>query len=112
MIVDRAIEDKLRSLGLTGNYQGYHYLLHCALLARKDRAYLAMPTKRLYPETARIFGVRPGAVESAIRSAISLCCARCPDRVSQMCEGEARPTVMEFLKGLSRAARPNQSWSS
>lgn len=100
MIVDRAIEDKLRSLGLTRVYQGYHYLLHCARLAREDRAYLVMPTKRLYPDTARTFGVKPEAVESSIRAAISLCCVRCPDRVSQMCEGIDRPTVTEFLQGL------------
>lgn len=100
MIIDRAIEDKLRSLGLTGNYQGYHCLLHCTRLIQADRTYLDMPTKRLYPETARIFGVGPRAVETAMRTAIALCCTRCPDRVSQMCEGIARPTVTEFLRGL------------
>ena len=100
MIVDRAIEDKLRSLGLTRVYQGYHYLLHCARLAREDRAYLVMPTKRLYPDTARTFGVKPEAVDSSIRAAISLCCIRCPDRVERMCEGKTRPTVTEFLQGL------------
>ena len=99
-MVDPTVENKLRSLGLMGNYQGYHCLLYSVHLIQADDTYLDMATKRLYPEVARFFGMNPGAVDSAMRTAISLCCTRCQAQVSQMCGGKARPRVTEFLHGL------------
>ena len=99
-MVDLHVENQLRALGLMGNYQGYHCLIYSVLLIRQDPTYLDMATKRLYPEVARWLGTNPGAVDSAMRTAISLCCARCQAQVSQMCGGKDRPTVTEFLHGL------------
>ena len=99
-MVDFLVENKLRSLGLTGNYQGYHCLRYSVHLIRTDPTCLDMATKRLYPEVARCFGMNVGSVDSAMRTAISLCCTRCQAQVSQMCGGKARPTVTEFLHGL------------
>lgn len=99
-MVDRHVENKLRSLGLMGNYQGYHCLVYSVHLIQEDATYLDMATKRLYPEVARTFGMNVGAVDSAMRTAISLCCARCGEQVADMCCGNAHPTVSQFLHGL------------
>jgi len=99
-MVDLYVENKLRSLGLMGNYQGYYCLLYSVHLIQADPTYLDMATKRLYPEIARSFGMNTGAVDSAMRTAISLCCTRCGAQVTQMCGGKSRPTVAEFLRGL------------
>lgn len=100
-MVDLFVENKLRSLGLMGNYQGYHCLVHSIHLIQEDPTYLDMATKRLYPELARTFGMNVGSVDSAMRTAISLCCTRCGPQVSQMCQGAQRPTVAQFLRGLA-----------
>lgn len=102
-MIDRYVESKLRSLGLMGNYQGYHCLIYSVRLIREDPTYLDMATKRLYPEVARCFGMNIGSVDSAMRTAISLCCTRCGARVAQMCGGKSRPTVADFLRGLVNA---------
>lgn len=99
-MVDLHVENQLRSLGLMGNYQGYHCLIYSVQLIREDPTYLDMATKRLYPEVARWFGTNTGAVDSAMRTAISLCCTRCGTQVATMCQGNPRPTVAEFLRGL------------
>ena len=99
-MVDFHVENKLRSLGLMGNYQGYHCLRYSVHLIRTDPTYLDMATKRLYPEVARCFGMNVGSVDSAMRTAISLCCTRCGPQVAQMCRGNPHPTVSEFLQGL------------
>ncbi len=99
-MVDRHVENKLRSLGLMGNYQGYHCLVYSVHLIQEDPTYLDMATKRLYPEVARCFDMNTGSVDSAMRTAISLCCTRCGAQVTQMCGGKSRPTVTEFLHGL------------
>ena len=99
-MVDPTVENKLRSLGLMGNYQGYPCLLYSVHLIQADDTYLDMATKRLYPEVARFFGMNPGAVDSAMRTAISLCCTRCGAQVAAMCRGNPHPTVTEFLRGL------------
>lgn len=99
-MVDLYVENKLRSLGLLGNYQGYHCLVYSVHLIQSDPTYLDLATKRLYPEVARCFGMNPGAVDSAMRTAISLCCTRCGPQVAQMCRGNPHPSVTEFLQGL------------
>ena len=99
-MVDPTVENKLRSLGLMGNYQGYHCLVYSVHLIQADDTYLDMATMRAYAGVARFYALTAGAVDSGMRTAISLCCTRCQAQVSQMCGGKARPTVTEFLHGL------------
>ena len=104
-MADYRVENKLRSLGLTGNYQGYHCLCYSVCLIQADPTCLDMATKRLYPEVARCLGMNIGGVDSAMRTAISLCCTRCGPQVAHMCRGNPRPTVSEFLRGLVEQLR-------
>ena len=99
-MVDLHVENQLRALGLMGNYQRYHSLINTVHLIPQDPTCLDMATKRLYPEVARWLGTNPGAVDSAMRTAISLCCTRCGAQVAAMCRGNPHPTVTEFLRGL------------
>ena len=98
-MIDRRIEDKLRSLGLTGVYEGYFCLIHAIRLAEEDPQQLAMPTKWLYPDVAQRCGIAPSQVDSVLRSAIRRCCTACGSEVARMC-GTDTPTVACFIRGL------------
>lgn len=99
-MIDRRIEDKLRSLGLTSVYQGYFCLVHAVLLAEEDPLRLTLVTKWLYPDVAQRCNMTPSKLDSAFRSAIQRCW-RC-DRaaVARMCGVDQQPTVAQFISGL------------
>lgn len=102
-MIDQRVERVLRSLGLSGVYQGYSCLTYAVLLIREDPRRLELVTKRLYPDLARLCGVSVGSVDSAIRTAIGVCCRRCGPKVARMCGVQRRPTVAQFIDGLVRA---------
>ena len=64
----RELTGLLMRLNCTSRYKGYHYLRHAAAAAWRGGALERSVTKRLYPETARHFGVSSGSVERAIRT--------------------------------------------
>lgn len=99
-MIHQALEGKLRSMGLTGCYQGYACLVHAALLVHQDPALLEMPTKLLYPQIARLCRLPHGGVDQAIRTAIQVCCRLSAQAVQDLC-GTVNPTVQQFLVGLS-----------
>ena len=98
-MIDRRIEDKLRTLGLTGVYQGYFCLIHAVQLAEEDPQRLTLPTKWLYPDVAQLCSMSTGQVDSALRSAIRRCCTACGSEVTRMC-GTDTPTVAGFISSL------------
>lgn len=90
----------MRSLGLTGCYQGYSCLIYAALLVHQDPSTLEMPTKLLYPEVARQCHLTPGGVDQAIRTAIQVCCRCDLNRVAHLCGTTCLPTAQQFLTAL------------
>jgi len=65
------IQATIRSLGITGRYKGYRYIVHALELtvARNDR--LEAVVKEIYMETADHFGCSWITVERNIRTVVS-----------------------------------------
>lgn len=101
VMIHREVESKLRTLGLTGCYQGYACLVYAAMLVDREPEALEMPSKLIYPEIARLCRLTVGGVDQAIRTAIQVCCRRGGDEVSRMCGTEGTPSVEQFLAGLA-----------
>ena len=102
-MVHRAIEDMLRSLGLTRSYRGYQCLVEGVLLAREEPRRLELVTKALYPHIARQCCLTVSGVDCAMRTAIRVCTSRCGPQVAQLCQGTEEPTVSQFLSALTAA---------
>ena len=100
-MIHQHVERKLRSLGLTGCYQGYNCLVYAAILVHQDPSMLDLPTKLLYPEVAQRCHLAVNAVDQAIRTAILVCFHRNAPAVSRMCGTAGPPTIQQFLSGLS-----------
>ncbi len=66
-------ERLLRSLGATGRLTGFAYSVFMIEQIVSDQSSVHLITKRLYPETAKHFGVKPHSVERALRTLISAC---------------------------------------
>ena len=65
----------LRSIGASGRYTGFDYAVYMIEQVVDSQESIRLITKRLYPETARHFGVKPHSVEHALRTLISACWA-------------------------------------
>lgn len=63
----------LRSLGATGRLTGFDYAVFMIEQIVNAQGSIHLITKRLYPETAKHFGVKPHAVERALRTLINSC---------------------------------------
>lgn len=66
-------EQLLRNLGATGNLKGFRYAVYMIELVEKEPTAATLVTKYLYPETAKVFHVSPGAVERNLRTVIRTC---------------------------------------
>lgn len=60
----------LINMGITPDKLGFEYLRKAILMAVNDPTYLQAVTKRLYPDIAKDYGVKPRDVERCIRFAI------------------------------------------
>lgn len=106
-------EQILRGMGATGNLKGFAYALHMIEQMEKDPTAGTLITKRLYPETAKHFGVSAEAVERNLRTVIRACWNH-PDRdLMEKVAGThlyRQPTNSEFLDMaaayLRRQAQP------
>ena len=107
-MIHREVESKLRTLGLTGCYQGYACLVYAAMLVDREPEALEMPSKLIYPEIARLCRLTVGGVDQAIRTAIQVCCRRGGDEVSRMCGTEGTPSVEQFLADALEEIRTKQ----
>ena len=65
----------LRSIGASGRYTGFDYAVYMIEQIVSSQESIHLITKRLYPETARRFGVKPHSVEHALRTLINTCWA-------------------------------------
>lgn len=65
----------LRSLGASGRYTGFDYAIYMIEQVVNSGESIQLITKRLYPETAKHFGVKPHSVEYALRTLIGTCWA-------------------------------------
>lgn len=63
----------LRSLGATGRLTGFAYAVFMIEQIVNAQGSVHLITKRLYPETAKHFGVMPHSVERALRTLINVC---------------------------------------
>lgn len=96
----KEIQHLVRSLGISGNYQGYRYLTYAIFLCLKDEDYLLGVSKLLYPEIARNFQTTASSVERNLRTVINVCWERgnrdLLENIS-LYPLSGKPTTAEFL---------------
>lgn len=66
-------ESLLRSIGVTRRLTGFAYAVFMIEQIVSGQSSVQLITKRLYPETAKHFGVSPHAVERALRTVVNAC---------------------------------------
>ena len=66
-------EGLLRRMGISGKLKGFPYAVYMIDLVSHKPEALELITKRLYPETAKYFGVSAGSVERNLRTLVRAC---------------------------------------
>lgn len=66
-------EDLLRRMGISGKLRGFPYAVYMIEVVACEPEAIALITKRLYPETAKHFGVSAGNVERNLRTLVRAC---------------------------------------
>ena len=66
-------EQLLRGLSVTGKLVGFRYAVYMVEQVTDDPDGIYLITKRLYPETAKYFGVKPNAIEHGLRNLVFHC---------------------------------------
>ena len=79
-----AVQDILRSFGITRCYKGFKHTEYAICLAIQDESRLEAITKEIYMETAAHFECNWTAVERNIRTAVSRAWSVNPDLLCQM----------------------------
>lgn len=74
----------LFSLGLSSNYKGFSCLISAVDLVMRDPDSLALTTKSLYPQVAKLHHTTWQAVERNIRTAIGVIWARSAQRLQSL----------------------------
>ena len=69
--LNKQIGNLLFDLGISPHLKGFRYLRYAIEIAIEDFDSVDMITKILYPEVAKVYKTTAGAVERAIRTAIS-----------------------------------------
>ena len=70
------IEEVIRALGISRNYEGYPCIVHAVDLVVDDPALLRAVTKALYPAVAGYLGVSTVNVERNLRTVVKTCWER------------------------------------
>ena len=106
--IDKTIGITLRSLGVSPRHKGYYYLkIALKMCYENPTDYNIFITKRLYPDIAAMYKIKPAGVERAIRYAISDIV--CEDSIKEeiigyvsdrYSNGEFIACVLEYLKCL------------
>ena len=98
-----AVQDILRSLGITRCYKGFKHTEYAICLAIQDESRLEAITKEIYMETATHFECNWTAVERNIRTAVSRAWSVNPDLLCQMAGYplESEPTSSQFIEIIS-----------
>ncbi len=101
--LERQVTAMLRELGVPAHLKGYPYLRRAVVMTVCDMNLLGAVTKQLYPALAAQYGVTPGSVERAIRSAVEVAWDRCdPETLRGFFAGtvsgrRGKPTNSEFI---------------
>ena len=69
--IERKVNNIMKELGITGNINGYDYLIEAVIRVYKDPSYMKAITKRLYPDIAKKFDSTSSNVERNIRFAVT-----------------------------------------
>ena len=95
-----AVQDILRSLGITRCYKGFKHTEYAICLAIQDESRLEAITKEIYMETAAHFECNWTAVERNIRTAVSRAWSVNPGLLCQMAGYplESEPTSSQFIE--------------
>lgn len=97
-------ERLLRSIGASRRLTGFDYAVYMIEQIVYNNGSVHLITKRLYPETAKHFGVKTHSVEHALRTLINTCWENGnPDTISQItCRGSTDvPSNSEFIDMLA-----------
>lgn len=97
-------ERLLRSLGVTRKHVGFRYAEYMIERVAEDEGQLRLITKRLYPETARYFGVSQFSVERSLRTLVRVCWQKRAHTMLCQIIGtdlSAPPTNSEFIDNLA-----------
>ena len=93
-------ERLLRCLGVTGKLVGFRYTIFMVEQVAEDPERIQLITKRLYPDTARRFGVSADSVERAVRKLIHVCWEQTDRSFLEQIAGTAlkhKPTNSAFI---------------
>lgn len=66
-------ERLLRCLGVTGRLVGFRYTIYMVECVCNEPEQIQLITKRLYPDTARLFKVSAASVERNLRTVVRTC---------------------------------------
>lgn len=106
----KAVSEALLNAGIRPSSTGFAYLKFAVCRILEEERPLKLST-RVYPETAERFGVKPAAVERAIRLAIEQAADSGNWReMDEMLHGiyspdKGKPTNAEFIFGLAEHLR-------
>lgn len=98
----------LRTLGASGKYIGFRYVLYMIELVMDDLDNTYQMMKTMYPMTAEKFSVTPETVERATRTLIQSCWDRADHSTFNMIAGaelERRPTNKQFIDMMAAYLR-------
>jgi hypothetical protein len=101
-------ERLLRMLGASGTLVGFRYAVYMINRVLDDEDMLLLITKRLYPETAKQYGVKASSVERGLRTLIAMCWKRSNAPMFEIIAGrpvDFMPTNSEFLDMVSSYLR-------
>lgn len=90
----------MRCLGVTGKLVGFRYTIFMVEQVAEDPERIQLITKRLYPDTARRFGVSADSVERAVRKLIHVCWEQTDRSFLEQIAGTAlkhKPTNSAFI---------------
>lgn len=97
------IKRLLHSMGVTGNYIGFHFLIAACELVLEDESRLLYVSTEIYAEIAKRFNCEFATVERNIRTVVQRAWDRQPARVIEIagCALTEAPAVAEFIDYLT-----------
>lgn len=101
--MQKKINSLLTSLGITSNYNGFHYISQAVLMTTSGMANLLLITKHLYPHIARLYNTSSKNVERNIRHAVEIAWRSNPELLCKLAgrKLDRKPTAGEFMAILT-----------
>lgn len=101
-------ERLLRCLGVTGRLVGFRYTIYMVECVCNEPEQIQLITKRLYPDTARLFKVSAASVERNLRTVVRTCWRQPDHSFLDQIAGVTlyrQPTNTEFIDMLASFLR-------